>query len=551
QSLFYQELDAVYKTLSQGNQPELVEQPFSYADYARWQASWLVSSEATSQQTFWQDYLADCNEQFNLPMQTFNTAVDLEGHAGTKLELHLKDSLKTIAHKQRGSLFNVLHSAFALLLARLSGQLDLNIGLPVTGRHIYGTQHMLGMFLNNLPVRHQVNLHQSYRDFLQGQIGNIADVLSNQDMPLERILEVVGSARSADSTPLFQVLFNMLSLPDESEAGDDTTSTQITDAQTANIKNKFDLTFYVTEAADGIGISCSYNSQKFSQQAINQLLGQYQSLLTQISEDIDQPCGRYNLNVGAQVIETDKALLSVWPGAVTELFRDQMFTSPDAIAVSDDSGQFSYQRLYELSCHNAANLVEQGVGKGDVVVIVAAREASVVVAIMATLMSGAAYCIVTTEHPLKRIMQQMDIVTPKAVLMCERPTELVQVLESVSTCLDVEMNGATAFEATQIDPQQPACITFTSGSTGVPKAVVGKHKGLSSYLEWLPQQLELGRNDRFSMLSGLAHDPLQRDIFGALCLGATLVIPSQQTHASLDLAKWMAAQQITVTHLTP
>ncbi|MCJ8273818.1 MAG: non-ribosomal peptide synthetase, partial [Psychrosphaera sp.] len=105
--------------------------------------------------------------------------------------------------------------------------------------------------------------------------------------------------------------------------------------------------------------------------------------------------------------------------------------------------------------------------------------------------------------------------------------------------------------AANIKPNQAACITFTSGSTGVPKAVIGKHQGLSGYLQWLPQQMSVDANDRFSLLSGLTHDPLQRDIFGALCLGAILVIPSPTAYADLALSGWMTQQRITVAHLTP
>ena len=96
-----------------------------------------------------------------------------------------------------------------------------------------------------------------------------------------------------------------------------------------------------------------------------------------------------------------------------------------------------------------------------------------------------------------------------------------------------------------------ASIIFTSGSSGIPKAVQGTHLGLSAYLNWLPEFVGFTNMDNFGMLSGLAHDPLQRDIFGALCNGATVCIPSKQQFASYQLADWMKQFEVSVLHLTP
>ena len=101
-------------------------------------------------------------------------------------------------------------------------------------------------------------------------------------------------------------------------------------------------------------------------------------------------------------------------------------------------------------------------------------------------------------------------------------------------------------------PESLACVVFTSGSTGQPKGILGLHGSLSHFLPWMCETFDLGPSDRFTMLSGLAHDPLQRDIFTPLYLGATIMVPDP---ADIGIAgraaAWMAHGRVTVAHLTP
>jgi acyl-coenzyme A synthetase/AMP-(fatty) acid ligase len=160
----------------------------------------------------------------------------------------------------------------------------------------------------------------------------------------------------------------------------------------------------------------------------------------------------------------------------------------------------------------------------------------------------------------------LDIAAPKLVLLSQDREDcaevLLEALEAAYRTIFVNAGFVNAgvvnekdvnsdFVTREVAPDQLACITFTSGSTGIPKAVMGTHQGLSGYLQWFGQQFDVTRDDRFSLLSGLTHDPLQRDRFSSLCLGATLVIPAAEVFGSMQLGAWMDAQQITVTHITP
>ncbi|KAI4286958.1 MAG: hypothetical protein L6R35_003785 [Caloplaca aegaea] len=118
-------------------------------------------------------------------------------------------------------------------------------------------------------------------------------------------------------------------------------------------------------------------------------------------------------------------------------------------------------------------------------------------------------------------------------------------------CLQPQENLAQSLPNVLVGPDSVPTLSFTSGSEGKPKGVQGRHFSLTHYTPWMAERFELSKDDRFAMLSGIAHDPIQRDIFTPLFLGAQIIIPPLELIAHELLAEWMRDNAITVTHLTP
>ncbi|MCQ4163486.1 non-ribosomal peptide synthetase [Tahibacter harae] len=559
--LFHDELIASYEAFAAGTEPALAKPEFTYLDFSHWQQRWLAGAEAQRQAAFWRGYLQDCSEQIALPgLRGLRRDA---GEAGTRLTARIdgavRERLLALARQHRGSLFNVLYSGFALLLARLSGQDDLTIGIPVNGRHVGGTERLLGNFLNNLPVRNRGGLEHSFAGYLDAQTQNLADVLSHQDYPFEKILELVPRARAKDSTPLFQVFFNMFSLPPP-QVQAQSFRQQIEEAP--EIEAKFDLTLYVVDSADGVELTCHYARGAFARDSMAQMLRQYVFLLEQIAVDAEQPCLAYSLRAGGPAERTDELQAArFWPGPVHEVFLARAAQTPAAVAIEEQGQQWSYAELAASVRALAAQLQRAGVGKGDVVGIVAARRGCMVAGVLATLATGAAFSLLNPEYPVERVCVLADIVAPRQILFAgdagSFSPQLEQRLAASYPCLwlparkPADTRASADFTPVPIAPDQPACLTFTSGTTGIPKAVAGIHIGLAGYLHWVPQWLEITPRDRFSMFSGLGHDPIQRDMFGPLCTGATLVIPDADVFAPQLLAQWLKQNAISFVHMTP
>jgi L-aminoadipate-semialdehyde dehydrogenase len=275
--------------------------------------------------------------------------------------------------------------------------------------------------------------------------------------------------------------------------------------------------------------------------------------------------------------------------AIHDIFAANAEKHPDRTCVVETRGQhtpervFSYRDINESSNQLAHYFLDHGCERGDVIVIYAYRGVELVVAYMASLKAGATVSVLDPQYPPDRQKVLLEVANPRFLVHIQRATEesgamAETVREFVAANLKIKaeipalklekaglkgglVNGQDALLPQEslkaklpgvlIGPDSIPTLSFTSGSEGKPKGVQGRHYSLTYYFPWMAQRFGLSENDKFTMLSGIAHDPIQRDIFTPLFLGAQLIVPPRDNIAHELLAEWMRDHQVTVTHLTP
>jgi len=241
---------------------------------------------------------------------------------------------------------------------------------------------------------------------------------------------------------------------------------------------------------------------------------------------------------------------------IFQAFVEQASRSPEAIAIIAHEATCSYRQLEQISQGIATYLLENGAIDADRVVIVATRGAALVYAMLGALRAGLTFTVADAAYPAARIGQIIRTLEPAFVLRCGD----AEVEPGHAHCVNVPHAPADALQhfASQpaslpaVSATQPAYITFTSGSTGEPKGIVTHHAPLVHFVDWHVQQHGFTQDDRFSLLSGLGHDPVYRDVFTPLSIGATLLCPAQSTLTDPSrLAAWIHDHGVSVIHLTP
>lgn len=281
---------------------------------------------------------------------------------------------------------------------------------------------------------------------------------------------------------------------------------------------------------------------------------------------------------------------SSYIGAIHEIFANNAKKHPERTCVVETASSntperiFSYQHINEASNILAHHLVANGIQRGEVVMVYAHRGVDLVVAVMGVLKAGATFSVIDPQYPSDRQNIYLDVAKPRALVVIEKATQEAGPLDSVvrdyisqnlslrtevpalklgddGTLKGGDDNGSDIFSGVVtkkeqlppvvVGPDSTPTLSFTSGSEGRPKGVKGRHFSLAYYFPWMSQRFNLTENERFSMLSGIAHDPIQRDIFTPLFLGASLVVPPAEDITFDRLAKWASDNKISATHLTP
>jgi amino acid adenylation domain-containing protein len=567
-----EELSALYGAFSRGEASPLPEPALQYADYAVWQRERLSGAARERQVEFWRQALDGAPALLELPTDRPRPPVESHrgGVEGLALSPELTAEVNALARREGATLFMVLLAALDVVLGRLAGQEDVVVGTPVAGRTRAETERMVGLFLNSLALRTSLSGDPSFRELLGRVRETTLDAYANQDVPFERVLEEVRPERSMAHAPVFQVMLNLLNFEGGAFRADDLEVTGMGGG--GEESSKFDLTLYVGEWDGRIVVTLVYAADLFDAPRMRGLLAQLEGVLRQAAAAPETRVGALSLATeAARAVLPDPAepLDESWRGAVHEVFAARATATPHALAVEDPRERWTYAELDAATDRIARALADAGVGVGDVVAITGHRSAALVRALLGTMKSGAAFLVLDPAYPAARLAEYVRIARPAAHLHLpaagDLPGEAAALLDATlrtrivlrprgdASAEDIDGLGA-AGEAPRIDigADTLAYLSFTSGTTGTPKAVMGRHSSLTHFTPWLAAEFGLSASDRFSLLSGLAHDPLHRDVFTPLQLGAAVVAPEPDEVGTPGyLARWMREAGITVAHLTP
>ncbi len=566
--ILVKEMNQLYAACTKGETLQLPPLVVQYKDFARWQERWLQTPQFQQQLGYWQQKLGGELAHLCLPTDFARPQFQTTSGAFVEkvLELDTVERIRCLAQEQQVSVYMFLLAVFTLLLHRLSRQDDIVIGSPIAGRHRPEIENLIGFFINTIVMRTDISASASFLDLLKQVRKTVLDAFSNQDLPFEKIVEVLSPERDLSRTPIFQIFFNHINVttPDHNQG-----NLPAAGLEAYHYQSKFDLTLYVFEEEKQIRLTLVYNDNLFRRQRMLEIMEQYSALVEQILTRPDLALKSYTLvsESAAKILPSPGQPLAVrWEGHILDRIGQYARQTQDKTAIEDSTGTITYLALDRHIRFLSQQFNRGGVTSGERVAIIGNRGIPWACKVLSVMHAGGVFCILDPNYPPQRLAQYISEIKPRFLVPLQSNdnaiAEIVQQLQALGSLDEITLLNFIAEPKKAADPipssedrQHPddlAYISFTSGTTSVPKAIGGSMRPISHFLSWYEKAFEIDSTDRFSLLSGLSHDPVLRDLFVPLWLGATLCIPAPQHVLNPErLFQWMQASHITVTHLTP
>ena len=398
------ELALLYNGIQKGEFPTLPPLPISYQDYAGWQHDAAFMPQIERQLSYWRRQLADLPV---LDMPTDRQRPLLQSLRGAFCEAQLSeallDGLNRLGREAGSTLFMTMLAAFASLLHRLTGQVDIPIGIPVANRTQSAIEALVGTFVNTLVLRLDLSGNPSFRTLMLRVQATALDAFAHQDVPFDRLVQEIGQRRGADRAPLTQVMFNVANAPMHGLALDGVVWEPIPIDRGGA---QFELSLSV-DSEVGRRIRLEYNTDLFDHATIERSIGRY---LTLLETAIAAP--ETTLSTLPLLPSAEQALLRLWNATTAyypedqifvQLFEAQATATPTAPAVTFEGKVTRYDELNARANGVAHALRFLGVGPGSLVGLSAPRSPALLAALIGIQKSGAAYVPLDPSFPAERL----------------------------------------------------------------------------------------------------------------------------------------------------
>ncbi|MFI7666688.1 amino acid adenylation domain-containing protein [Nocardia sp. NPDC049526] len=476
------------------------------------------------------------------------------------------ERLETIARESGATVNTMVQAAWAMLLAMSTGRTDVVFGGTVSGRppELPGVEEMVGLFINTLPVRVQLDPAEKVADLLTRIQAEQARLLDHQHVGLAAIHRAVGLAELFDTLTVFE------SYPIDREALSqalDIAGMRVLDVEgTDATPYPLGLMVIPVHGEDGhdtLRINLKFMADQLDLTAAQPLLDRFVRLLTQLADNPNALVSQLQYCDDAELatLLPVRGAESVPPQTFPDILSAGARIDPDAIAITAGDLTMSYGELDAWSNRFARVLLGRGVGREIFVILALTRSLESVVAVWALAKTGAAFLPLDPSYPVERIEHMLtDSKAPIGVtvtatgetlpgtidwlLLDDLNTIRRVMLVSDAPITDEERGGP-------INIDQTAYLIYTSGSTGKPKAVLVSHRGIANVATAQREGLELDSSSSSLQVASPSFDASVLELLMAHSAGARLVVSPPDVYGGSDLEHLLRAERVTHAAMTP
>ncbi|MGE5410559.1 MAG: amino acid adenylation domain-containing protein, partial [Clostridiales bacterium] len=532
--LLLQEIFAAYESLIDKKQLPAAQKS-SYGEYI----SWLKHQDIKSAEKFWRDYLSGVEEPTYLPTKKlFSGRSVKEGEIETlemELSKELTNKLQSLLSSQSLTMNSLIQCIWAIILNKYSLNDDVIFGSTVSGRpsDLWGSENMLGLFINTLPVRIKFDKDLSVIDWLKSVQ---KDQLLMRQFEYSPLTEIQNWSDIPRTKQLFETILVYENFPVKEFLGKEKGSLEIQKVQSSE-KTNYPITL-VAGQSDKLMLRILYDSSLFDNSAVKRIFSQMKRLLEEIAN-----CPEKKLSELPYLPDEElNKLLKEWndttrslPEFMTihQMFENQVKKTPEAQALFFNGESLSYRQL-NARANKLANYLRQiGAKNENLVGLYIDRSSEMIIGMLAILKAGCSYLPLDPKLPIDRLQFMADESSLRIILTKKTIIESKPLSNSAFICFDTDSDLIDSQPdenlSLVVHQENLAYVIYTSGTTGRPKGVMVQHKGIINLALHYAESLSLGEGKKLFQFFSFSFDGSIVEIFCSLISGTTLYIPDAET----------------------
>ena len=406
--VFLEELAYLYQLTLTGKISSIEELKIQYADYAVWQQEKFVGSALEEHLTYWEKQLAE------LPVLQFPLDFPrphLQSFGGDLVNFSISPELtraiRAFSQEEDATLFMTLMAAFAVVLARYSGQEDIPVGTSIANRPGSDAEKLIGFFVNMLVIRTDLSGEINFRNLLRKVRETVLEAFEHAEVPFETLVDRLKIERDTSRNPLFQIAFTLLNAPKPHFAEGNLEVTTLASQDAA----RFDLELFVTEHQDSLNAVFSYNVDLLTRDTVERIARHFCHLLENLVAQPDAAVSRLPILLEeeyAQLMPATPPQSFPVEVCLHEVFSQQAALRPKRTALLIENQSLTYKELNDRANQLAHYLISLGVKPESRVGLWVTRSFDMVIGILAVLKAGGTYVPFDPEYPRERVAYMLE-----------------------------------------------------------------------------------------------------------------------------------------------
>jgi len=543
--IFFEEFIDIYQS------KELLPLKIQYKDYADWKNNRWNQSALSHQEKYWLDMFSGEIPILEIPSDYPRPAI--QSFEGKSFNFAIKKMesqyLNTVAKEKGITPFMAILAIINIMFMKLSGQEDIVIGTPISGREDSQLERIIGIFVSTIALRNTPRAEKTVGQFLEELKLKTLKSFENQAYPFEELVEKVGAERDTSRNPLFDVMLIMHNYEVVAQGNEE--------IEIENLKvkkypydperSRFDITFNVIEVKQSLNINIEYCTKIYKEKTIRQLAAYIQKILSIFPNILNNKIKEID------IIPKEERVLLLETFNQTEaeipktkcyhcLFQEQAKIRPHSIALSGAStlsekeishsqqtdtikNSITYRNLEERANALALKLRKKGVKKGTLIGILVNRTLDMTIGLLAILKSGGAYLPLDPEYPPDRIQYILSESNTNILLRDRANKDQCNISGIIiEPSYDIKNSNRNSIELSE---HNLAYVIYTSGSTGNPKGVMVSHENVVNFITAMNSSIEFKAEKRILAVTTVSFDIFFLEALLPLAIGMRVILAKE------------------------